>query len=401
MGNVVMLNEAFDNFTRASKSLETYYTKLRQRVDHLTNELEEKNRQLNEAIAEVRESKDYLQAILQSIGEAIIVLDQDEKISVMNKAAEDLLCIDPTAAIGRQMDDLTYNIDRDSSGTKLTVKDKKLDIMFSRSKVLDSDGRISGFVILIKDITKLKELERHQERNQRLIAMGEMAAKIVHEIRSPLCSIELFSNMLSKDLEGSCHSEMACGISTGIKSLNNILTNMLFFAKQQKPVMRDINLNEIVEDSITMLFPLMQTRGVKLSRSLNDEVIEGDAELLKQVFMNVILNAIQAMPEGGNLRLHMDRSVDFISIEIVDQGAGIEPEYVEKIFDPFFSTKEKGTGLGLATSHRIMQCHKGFIRVYGNESKGTTFCLYFPKKGCTGNTEDKQHLHVCSGRYYE
>jgi nitrogen fixation/metabolism regulation signal transduction histidine kinase len=380
MENIVKLNEAFCNFTRASKSLETYYKKLGEKVQYLTHELEKKNAQLEAAIQEVQESKDYLHTVIQSIGEAIIVLDQHEKITMINRAARHLLCLDSRNISGTTFGDLDCKIEKCPSGTELTVKGRRYDVIMSRSKVTDSKGTIRGYVILIKDITRLKELERQQERNQRLISMGEMAAKIVHEIRSPLCSIELFSNMLSKDLEGTSHSEMAQGISTSIKSLNNILTNMLLFARPQKLSFKEIKLRDIIEESIKMLIALIEVRGINIYRKFSDETIEGDSELLKQVFMNVILNAIQAMPEGGTLEIKMSRDGESVVVAVVDEGEGIDPENVEKIFDPFFSTKEKGTGLGLAIAHRIMQGHNGFIKAEKNKDKGSTFYLCFPYK---------------------
>ncbi|GBD96506.1 MAG TPA: PAS domain-containing protein [Nitrospirae bacterium] len=379
MEKVIKLNEAFHSFTQASKSLQTYYEKLKERVHYLTGELERKNRQINRAMLEVSESKDYLHAVLQSIGEAMIVLDRAEKITMINTAAEELLCNDSGNVKGMMFNDLDFSIEDSTSGTRLNVSGKKYDIILSRSTVCNPEGSVRGYVILIKDITRLKELERQHERNERLIAMGEMAAKIVHEIRSPLCSIELFSNMLSKDLEGTAHSEMANGISTGIKSLNNILTNMLFFAKPQRPSLRNVNLSEAVEESIKMLTPLIEVRGIKITGEITDVPVCGDVELLKHVFMNVILNAVQSMPEGGNLNVVMGEESGFVTVAVIDEGEGVDPEIIEKIFDPFFSTKDMGTGLGLAIAHKIMQCHKGFIKATGNSGKGSTFCIYFPE----------------------
>lgn len=395
MENVTKLNEAFHSFTQASKSLESYYAKLRERVNYLTEELEKKNIQLHEAILEVRESKDYQQAVLQSISEAIIVLDQNETISMINRASEELLCIDADRAATMRLEDLNFHITNSLTGTKLTVNDSTYDVIVSRSTVLDPEGNVRGFVILIKDITRIKELERQQERNQRLIAMGEMAAKIVHEIRSPLCSIELFSNMLTDDLEGTAHSDMARGISTGIKSLNNILTNMLFFAKPQKPALKDIRLDLAIEEAVAMLMPLINVRGVKIMSSLSEEIIAGDTELLKQVYMNIVMNAVQAMPQGGKIEISMASNDEYVSVLIVDEGEGISPENAEKIFDPFFSTKDTGTGLGLAIAHKIMQCHDGLIKARRNDDKGSTFSLLFPVRRNTVFME-KENL-VCEG----
>ena len=379
MDKTVRLNEAFYSFTQASKSLETYYARLSEKVQYLTGELEKKNAQLNDVISKLRESKDFLQAVLQSIGEAMIVLDQYERITMINRAAEELFCLNLDDARGTMFKDLKYTLEESSSGTALTVKGKRYDVILSRSTVFDSTGSVRGHVILIKDITKLKEFERQDERNLRLIAMGEMAAKIVHEIRSPLCSIELFSTMLSNDLEGTPHAEMSKGISTGIQSLNNILTNMLLFARNQKPSFKEVKLRNVIEESIKMLTPLIEIRGVSIARELKDEIINGDAELSKQVFMNIVLNAIQSMPDKGKLEVVMVTGDEFITVAVKDEGEGIDPENIEKIFDPFFSTKDRGTGLGLTIAHKIMQCQNGFIKAFKNDYKGSTFCLYFPK----------------------
>lgn len=286
MDQTVRLNEAFNSFTQASKSLETYYAKLREKVQYLTEELEKKNAQLS-------------------------------------------------------------------------------------------------------------EFERQNERNSRLIAMGEMAAKIVHEIRSPLCSIELFSTMLSKDLEGTAHAEMSRGISTGIQSLNNILTNMLLFARNQKPSFREVRLAAAVEESIKMLKPLAEIRGVHVVTNLTNDVIDGDAELSKQVFMNIFLNAIQAMPDGGRLEVSIQSDDEFVTVAVTDEGEGINPENLEKIFDPFFSTKDRGTGLGLTIAYKIMQCHNGFIKAFKNADKGSTFYLYFPKNK---NEVSRKEDVLCTNR---
>ncbi len=381
MEKAIKLNEAFQSFTQASKSLETYYARLAERVRYLTQELEKKNAQLNEALLKARESKDFLQAVLQSIGEAIIVLDRDERITMINRAAEELLYTGSGDVRGMMFDQADFIIeDAGGSGAKLAVNGRNYDIIISRSGVPDAKGRVRGYVILIKDITRIKELERRNERNQRLISMGEMAAKIVHEIRSPLCSIELFSNMLSNDLKGTTHSEMADGISTGIKSLNNILTNMLLFAKPQKLTFDNVRLHKVIGESADMLFPLMESRGIELSVETGEESVAGDPELLKQVFMNILLNAVQAMPGGGLLKVCMKETGEFAVVSVIDEGGGIDHGDMEKIFDPFFSTKDRGTGLGLAIAHKIMQSHNGFIRAVNNEGRGSTFCIYFPSQ---------------------
>jgi signal transduction histidine kinase len=379
--NVEKLNEAFDNFTRASQSLESYYGQLQDRIAYLTRELESKNQRLNQALAETEQSKDYLNAVLYNIEEAIVVVDPDNGIAMMNRSAEMLFRTTAGEAAGKLFSELDFVLTHDGSETMLTVKGKKYSVIVSHSNVVDAAGRLRGSVDLIKDITRLRELEVQHERNQRLISMGEMAAKIVHEIRNPLCSIELFATMLEKELSGTCHRDLAQGISAGIGSLNTILTNMLFFARPRKPAFKVIDLENIVSDVLTIMAPLLNSRKVVCERETVPCPVHGDAELLKQVIMNIIMNAVQAMPEGGSIGMTLTRSERGGAVHISDSGEGIAQENVEKIFDPFFTTKDAGTGLGLAITSKIMQAHNGCITVQSEVGKGSTFSLLFPSPG--------------------
>jgi signal transduction histidine kinase len=376
--NVEKLNEAFHNFTRASQSLESYYGLLQDRIEHLTRELELKNGQLNQALAEAEQSKDYLNAVLYNIEEAIVVVDPEDRITMMNRSAERLLGLRARDAEGTAFSRLDLSLTRQGADTTLTAKGKKYSVIVSHSNVVDAAGRTRGRVSLIKDITRLRELETRHERNQRLISMGEMAAKIVHEIRNPLCSIELYASMLEKDLADTEQRELAQGISTGTANLNTILTNMLFFARPRRPSFNIIDLEETVHESLGMLAPLLNSRKVTVLRSTAACGIRGDAELLKQVFLNIIMNAVQAMPEGGLIEVSMTTNDDKVMVDITDHGEGIAQENAEKIFDPFFTTKDAGTGLGLAITSQIMQAHDGYITVRSEAGQGSTFSLLFP-----------------------
>ncbi len=264
-----------------------------------------------------------------------------------------------------------------------TLASKSLEAYYEklheRVKYLTEELRIKN--------NQIKELERHEERNKRLIAMGEMAAKIVHELRSPLCSIELYAGMLVNDLQGSPHVEPAKGISSGIKSLNNILTNMLLFARPHKPSFSAIDINRVIDDSLYMLMPMIESRKIKLSKTILSEQsipedasalsVAGDSELLKQVFLNILLNAVDATPEGSEIGINLKRENGRISVEIMDEGEGIMQEDIERIFDPFFSTKDRGTGLGLTIASKIMQVHGASITVSSKADKGSCFKLCF------------------------
>ncbi|MBV6340133.1 two-component system sensor histidine kinase NtrB [Candidatus Magnetobacterium casense] len=379
MEDISSLNEAFQSFTIASKSLEQIYERLQEKVHYLTIELEDKNKQLQQALCDTQEAKDNLRGILESLREAIIVLDTSEHVTMFNRAAEKMLCMSTHDVVGKSFDSLNLVIEKDGTDTCLTAGGNRYNVVISRSNILDAQGATRGVVILLQDITRIRELESQQERNKRLIAMGEMAAQIVHEIRSPLCSIELYASMLENELGETPNSNLARGISMGIRSLNNILTNMIFFAKPQKPKFYEVNLSDVIDESLFMLMPLIESRGVSIDRHSEDgDVISGDGELLKQVFMNIIINAVQVTPDGGTVKVIEKANDTHAFVEIIDEGEGIKHENLERIFDPFFSTKEKGTGLGLAIASKILLVHDGTIKVKSEIGKGSCFQLCLP-----------------------
>ncbi len=372
------LNEAFQTFTAASKSLETYYGELKDRIARLSDELEIKNRQLNDALADAERNKDYLKAILYNIEEAIIAVDPDGRVTTMNRSAEALLRTSVAEAAGKPFTELECSVTTEDTGTVLEAGNKRYAVILSRSDVVDAEGCLRGRVVLIKDITRLRELELRHERNQRLIAMGEMAAKLVHEIRNPLCSIELFATMLEKELTTTSHRDLAQGITAGIGSLNTILTNMLFFARPNKAALKTIRLDGVIQESVRQLQPMMDSRHVRLSTAMTLCELSGDAELLKQVFMNIMINAVQAMPEGGSIDVRMEALMDTVVVSVKDTGCGIPRQDQERIFDPFFTTKDAGTGLGLVIASNIMQAVGGYIKVTSEPGRGSIFSLYFP-----------------------
>ena len=370
------LHEAFTQFTSASRALEQSYADLKDRVRYLTEELGEKNRALAGALSQTEEAKDYLSGILESLSEAIIVVDPAGTVTMANAASGRMLGMTAGAIVGAEFKSL--GIPEDSP--EAWLPHARLDVIVSRSAITGAEGMTRGYVVLLQDITRLKELEAAQERNHRLIAMGEMAAKIVHEIRSPLCSIELYASMLARDLGGTPNAEMAEGISSGIRSLNNVLTNMLFFAKPRKAALRPSEVCRAIEGTVYLLKPMAESHGLTIAFSGDSGVLAlFDIELMKQVLMNIILNAIQAAPQGSEVRVTCAESAGAAVIEVHDDGPGISREDAERIFDPFFSTKDRGTGLGLAISARIMEAHRGSIRVESGPGRGTSFLLSLPQ----------------------
>jgi len=227
------------------------------------------------------------------------------------------------------------------------------------------------------------------ERSARLSVMEEMAVNIAHEIRNPLGSIELFATCLHKELKDNNElKNIVEYISKGVKSIDAIISNLLLFINSENtPEFEVVNINDIVKDSISFSTHLVGCNdGLEVVSDFYDKpvFVSGDHELLKQVCLNIILNAIQAMSKKGSLfiktgiKYNRFKKEENVYIKFSDSGEGISEENIKKIFDPFFTTKKKGTGVGLSNAHSIIKEHGGSIDVKSVFGKGTDFTLNMP-----------------------
>jgi signal transduction histidine kinase len=279
----------------------------------------------------------------------------------------------------------------------ITTPDKKIiHARVSASPVWDNHGGQIGTVLILQDRTDLRRLEEFAHRNQRLREMGEMAAGIAHEIRNPLGSIELFASLLKKDLEGDPEkAELVQHIRAGVQNMDRIISTLLLFAKSSQPSRQQCDINLLLAELLDGLDDIRVPDNIKVVRDFGKEemLANGDRELLRQVFPNLIRNAIQAMPDGGELRLQTEKALipvsgsesgkdagarKFITVTVTDTGGGICADDLSKIFNPFFTTKDKGTGLGLAISHNIIKAHQGTIEAVSEEGKSTSFRVKIP-----------------------
>lgn len=379
--NQDLLKEAFSSFLDASKSLENYFLVLQERIDYLTKELEKTNIELKESLEEKNRTNNFLETVLNSIDEAIIVLDRERKVLMINKGAKKLLNINDSNFTGCNFTKLGIEIKKEGENQFLVKGEKNIPVIYSEYLVKKENNEENGKIVVIKDITKIKEMENHYERNKRLIAMGEMAAKIVHEIRSPLCSIELYASMLKDEKDLNKKNELVEGIIGGIGSLNNILNNMLYFARERKVKSKEIFLPNLIDEVLELFTPLISKKNITLRRKINKVSIVGDYDLLKQALFNILQNAYYAVDMGGIIDILLKKNRDFVEISIKDNGHGISKDDINKIFDPFYTTRDSGTGLGLAITLKIIEAHKGFIQVKSEVGKGAEFKLFLPLGG--------------------
>jgi len=373
MGQIELLNKAFSDFAEASRSLENYYRGLEAEVRSLRNEVEKKNRQLETSLAETERSRVFLDRVLESLPAAVLVFDPEGKVLHANSAARTLFGREEPL---RNVLDLPFDL----GDTETRMEDaggRTVHLLLRHSGV----GEV-GSLLTAQDITRLRELEREAELNRRLAAMGELVAKIAHEIRNPLGSIELFASMLAEDLDGTPLREAAEGISTGVRSLVNTLNNMLLYTRTRSIRRREIDLREVAEEFVRRNGGLARRSGVDFvwKAEPGPMPVAGDGELIGQVLFNLLQNAVQAVEGGGRVELRLERAGEaYYRVRVMDDGPGIRESERERIFEPFYSTRDRGNGLGLSIVRSIMREHDGSVRVDGAPGGGTVFTLLFPR----------------------
>ena len=217
-------------------------------------------------------------------------------------------------------------------------------------------------------------------RADRLSAVGQLAASLAHEIRNPLASIEGAVDIVEKTGDEDKRREFVGIIKKEVKRLNGLLTNLLNFARPRAPQIREADVNALVRTVVDLTSHSAQQQGIQIRVHIAPDLppVECDSEQIIQVLLNVTLNAIQASPAGGEISISADRRVNLILMRISDEGSGIAEMETDKIFDPFYTTKEGGTGLGLAISYQILAQHGGGIAVERNPDRGMTFTLTLP-----------------------
>ena len=399
MQDISLLQKSFESFNKATVELERAYARLEERFATLNKELEEKNAQLVKTVEEKEQTKNYLQNILESLINGVVVTDLAGQIQTLNQCAEMFTGTSQSEVLGQHISilfgDMAGNDWRKinlaeyfkgEAGHRVKINSRTLEIFCSPFK--SPNGATIGNVFVLRDITRIEKLEDMAKRTEKFAAMGEMAANIAHEIRNPLGSIELFASLLLKNLSQKKDQEQAIQIISSVKNVDNKISNLLLFTRTQSPKMSKIDLYQILSEVIDFSEQIVEQGGISVvvKYASKHAYINGDAEMLKQVFLNIILNAQQAMPEGGTLMIGSNTSSNQIRqrdaqvVEIVfqDSGPGIPVQNLARIFDPFFSTKESGSGLGLAIVHNIINQHNGSVNIENSIQGGVSVNVSFP-----------------------
>jgi len=336
--------------------------------------------------------------ILSSMYSGVIFINRQGKIITFNSAAEKITGFKEEEVRERQYTEI-FN-DQETSDSDLLnalnsgyschdrdvyriVRDgRKLPLKVSVFPLYNEEGKIIGAGEIFQDLLKIKELEERVSREDRLASLGKFAAGIAHEVRNPLASIKGFAQYLKGkfSLKGS-ESYYTDIIIEEVERLDKIVSALLNFAKPKPLHIEMHNINSIIEESLALIEDKARKNHISIMKNLRDDLplMNMDKDQVKQVFLNMFLNAIQEMEMGGKLEV-VSRSNENSSVivEIKDTGRGISHENIQNIFNPFFTTKESGFGLGLSIANSIIESHGGEIKVISEIEKGTTFTIQIP-----------------------
>lgn len=356
------------------------------------------SRELQKERVELVKLRNLSDIILKNISSGVLTLDTESRIVYANPAAERILQQVKGSMLGVYWPGLIWGkIDEEivklfineaklPAGVEIKLdlsSEKKLILNFSYSDLTDEKNNIVGGVLTFVDLTRLKELELELCQREKLSAMGEMAVSIAHEIRNPMASIRGALEVLREkgkfQVEGEKLVEVVFKESD---RLNRILEDFLKYAKDRKPDIKHEDAAKLI-DEVWLLARQgeMWHKGIKLQKNLNplQVVLHVDRDQMKQVFYNLFINAMEAMPRGGIINVDVEDKNFEVVIKVKDDGIGISKEMLDKTFQHFQSTKLHGLGMGLAITRRIIEAHNGTIDLYSEQGKGTTVTITLPK----------------------
>ncbi len=377
----------FDWFEERVRTLSDAYAGLERRVAELDSQLERRNAEL--------------ESLLDSFHDGVLMVDVDQRVTMVNGRASELLRLDPLEAIGQNLSDV-FPAQGDFTEPLLQslregVPLRHVEVVWTRSlgtplplglstaAVVDPAGRRLGAVASFSDLTQLKQMERELSQTRTLVALGEMAATVAHEIRNPLGGIGGFARLLERDIEVSDPRRALVGrIVEGVGALNRIVSNLLVYTRPMETRHRIVDVAEWLEDMAgwaRLEAPSLEVDDLDVQVSVDPEAGSGrfDPEKLQQVMLNLLRNALQAMSGRGSLRLSARRATGLLILGVEDDGKGIPPEMLSDVFNPFFTTKENGTGLGLAIVRKIVELHGGNLFVTSEPGRGTRFDIHLPQ----------------------
>jgi len=393
IGDVESLNSLIGWFNHNSLELIDEYRRLEARVDHLTHQLEAKNRELESSLQAREEARAFLLSILESLKGGVAVLDHELQPTFVNRRLTELAGGVSDQRVRQWLGDkLVASLERgeksylplDCEKVVQSPDGTMVPVHFSVAEVGTVNDR-SHYVMVLQDVTTLKRIEAEAARTRRLASLGMMASELAHQVKNPLGGIELCASLLKEKSAGDA-KQLAGEILGATRRLSTTVSKLLAFAAEPSISSDLLSISSVMKDLLQECFALFDDPAwsivVDIERDL--PAVWGDRGLLVQALVNLIVNAKEAMPNGGRVSLQACLSPlatingqihKAVEIKVRDHGVGIAAENREQVFDPFFTTKSQGTGLGLAFAHKIISAHHGSIEITSAPQAGSEFTI--------------------------
>ena len=383
------------NIDIITDGLSTLAQKTPAQLPNLPGELGQISRSVNALAQTLRETKTLNDLIIENAADGVIAIDRQGDVTTMNPAAEMITGYTLNELVGRPyatlfsdphfaspvLDTLAHGTEHLAQEVSFPARDRTIELSVTTSRIHNPDGELIGALVIFSDLTARKETQRRLAQTERLATLGELMAGVAHEVRNPLTAIRGYVQIIRQQTSLPVHQEYLSVVLKEIDSINRVIQQLLDFSRPRQSQWQQVLLNSLIEETLI----LVQTSGVQARITFNVEQDKGlpaivaDRELLKQMILNILINAVQAISTRGEIRIRTwQYSATQQAVMIEDNGCGIDIALQKKIFDPFFTTKASGTGLGLALSQRIINAHQGDIRVASIPGCGATFTLILP-----------------------
>jgi two-component system, NtrC family, sensor histidine kinase HydH len=349
----------------------------------------------------LQDTSAFADEVVTHLPVGLIATDRAGRITFYNPVAETITGLPSADAKGRPQDnvlpvqlfDLMQKLD---SGATITEKemecdfagDRSVPVSISATRIINEVGELVGKILILRDLGEVRRLQDEIRRKEKLAALGGLAAGVAHEIRNPLSSIKGLATFFAAQFADGSESKEAAGIMIQeVDRLNRVITELLDFARPTDLRCATTDLEPLLLRSIQLIQKEAANQNVRIETHIPKKLcpVMIDADRIAQCLLNLFLNAIQAMQHGGTLAVRCEAEEGrYAHIAISDTGSGIQADHLNKIFDPYFTTKNKGTGLGLAVVGKIIEAHQARLKVESTPARGTTFTLRFPCQGITG-----------------
>jgi two-component system, sporulation sensor kinase E len=343
------------------------------------------------------DEKGFLETIFNAIHEGVIVTDLSGRISYLNRAACELFALEREACVGHPLSERLQGLDWEKLVETDKVVSRDMEVFYPRHRYLNfyvvpvfiddpAKREHVGYAVILRDITESRRATDETIQSERLTALTLLAAGVAHELGNPLNSLHIHLQLMERKLRkvpAAQRESLSASLEVAreeIQRLDTIIQQFLGAIRPAHLETKQENINALVRESVAFLQPEIRDRNILVEQELRSDLplVEVDRTQLKQAFYNVIKNAFQAMKQDGLLRIRTDLEDDWLTISFSDTGGGISPENMSKMFEPYFTTRASGTGLGLLIVRRIVREHGGEIDMISDEGKGLTFTIRLP-----------------------